>query len=99
LAKLLAQRANPGESIEVDVVGLALDYCVKSTALDAKSLGYETRVVLDATRAVNVTPGDDVKAMRELVTAGVALITSRDILPEHGRDLAQSRPIDLGIRL
>lgn len=55
----------------VDVVGLALDYCVKATALDSNNLGFITTVIVPATRAVNLTPGDDIKAVAELKKAGV----------------------------
>jgi nicotinamidase/pyrazinamidase len=56
---------------EVTVVGLALDYCVKSTAIDAQKLGFNTQVVLEGTRAVNVNPGDDKKAVEEMKSEGV----------------------------
>lgn len=59
---------------EVDVVGLALDYCVKATALDAKNLGFKTRVILDATRAVNLHPEDTNKAVLELTEKGIEVI-------------------------
>jgi nicotinamidase/pyrazinamidase len=55
----------------VHVAGLALDYCVKHTALDARRLGFEVVVHRDATRAVNVRPGDDERAIAELRAAGV----------------------------
>jgi nicotinamidase/pyrazinamidase len=55
----------------VHVAGLALDYCVKHTALDARRLGFEVVVHRDATRAVNVHPGDDERAVAELLVAGV----------------------------
>ena len=58
----------------VVVVGLAQDVCVKATALDARRLGYETTVVLGATRPVNVRPGDDRRAIADMVDAGVAVI-------------------------
>lgn len=57
----------------VVVVGLAEDVCVKATALDARRLGYETTVVLGATRAVNARPGDDQRAIDAMVAAGVAV--------------------------
>lgn len=56
---------------EVIVVGLALDYCVKFTALDAVKLGYKTSVKLSATRAVNLSPMDGDNAIKELQQAGV----------------------------
>lgn len=59
---------------EVHVVGLALDYCVKATALDAHSLGFKTSVILDATRSVNLAPKDGEKAVEELKSAGVDVL-------------------------
>jgi nicotinamidase/pyrazinamidase len=55
----------------IHVGGLALDYCVKHTALGARKRGFETVVHLDATRAVNVEPGDDERTIQELRDAGV----------------------------
>lgn len=56
---------------EVDIVGLAFDYCVKFTALDAASLGYTTRVLLNGTRSVDPSTVDATAA--ELEAAGVRL--------------------------
>jgi nicotinamidase/pyrazinamidase len=56
---------------EVTIVGLALDYCVKSTAIDAHNLGFQAKVLLDATRAVNVKPEDGQLAVDELRQQGV----------------------------
>jgi nicotinamidase/pyrazinamidase len=58
----------------VVVCGLATDYCVLSTALDANALGFETSVLLDAVRAVDLAPGDGDRALRELEAAGVRLV-------------------------
>ena len=58
---------------EVVVVGLAQDVCVKATALDALRLGYETSVVLSATRPVNLSPADEAAANEEMAAAGVTL--------------------------
>jgi nicotinamidase/pyrazinamidase len=58
---------------KVVVVGLATDYCVKATALDAVALGYTTTVVRDGVRAVDVEPGDGARAFDEMAAAGVAL--------------------------
>ncbi|MEZ4776041.1 MAG: bifunctional nicotinamidase/pyrazinamidase [Bacteroidia bacterium] len=60
----------------VYVVGLATDYCVKYTALDARSLGFETVLVADACRGVNLSPNDSQKAIEEMQAAGVTIITS-----------------------
>jgi nicotinamidase/pyrazinamidase len=58
----------------VDVAGLALDYCVKATALDAKRAGFEVVVHRDATRAVEVQPGDAERAVEELRAAGIEVV-------------------------
>ncbi|MBN7812000.1 bifunctional nicotinamidase/pyrazinamidase [Algoriphagus sp. H41] len=63
----------------VFVCGLALDYCVKFTATDAKELGFETFLVSDATRAVNLAPGDGAKAIQEMKTLGIKIITSKEL--------------------
>jgi len=59
----------------VVVCGLATDYCVKATALDAVRLGYPTTVLLEAIAAVNLSPGDGDRAVGELRAAGVALVS------------------------
>lgn len=61
---------------QVWVVGLATDYCVKFTALDAVAEGFQTSVVTDATKAVNLQPEDGVQALAEMEAAGITLITS-----------------------
>ena len=55
----------------VHVVGLALDYCVKATALDAREAGFGVIVHRAATRAVNVEPGDGERAVEEMRAMGV----------------------------
>jgi nicotinamidase/pyrazinamidase len=59
----------------VYIVGLAMDYCVKFTALDAQELGFKTHVIRDATRAVNLQPGDFERSEEELKKAGVHVIS------------------------
>jgi nicotinamidase/pyrazinamidase len=56
---------------DVHLVGLALDYCVKATALDARRAGFDVVVHRDATRAIDAQPGDDELALEELRKAGV----------------------------
>jgi len=63
----------------VDVVGLATEYCVKFTALDAVAEGFDTRVVLDACRGIERNPGDVARAVEELRKAGVGVLTSGDL--------------------
>jgi nicotinamidase/pyrazinamidase len=65
---------------DVVITGLATDYCVKFTALDAVGLGFHTTVVKDACRGVEVNPGDTDQALRDMVAAGVQVVESRDIL-------------------
>jgi nicotinamidase/pyrazinamidase len=55
----------------VVVCGLATDYCVKATALDATRLGFETAVLLDAIRPVELANGDGARAIEEMTAAGV----------------------------
>jgi len=63
----------------VFVCGLATDYCVKATALDAHAAGFATAVIADASAAVNVRPGDEAQALEELRTAGIDVVQSEDI--------------------
>jgi nicotinamidase/pyrazinamidase len=60
----------------VVVVGLATDYCINATALDAKRLGFETAVLTDAIAAVNLKPADGTKAIDDMVAAGVTTMRS-----------------------
>ena len=56
------------------VCGLATDYCVAATALDAAALGFETSVLLEGIRAVDLEPGDGARALEGLADAGVTLV-------------------------
>ena len=58
----------------VVIGGLATDYCVKATVLDAIALGYETHVLVDAVRAVEVAPGDGERALAAMAAAGAMLV-------------------------
>lgn len=58
---------------DVVVVGLATDYCVKETALDAARMGFSAAVLADGIRPVNLSPGDGARAIAELVGAGVVV--------------------------
>ena len=62
---------------EVWVGGLATDYCVKNTALDALRHGFRVRALADAMRAVNLRPGDDARAIEEMRAAGAEIVGSR----------------------
>lgn len=58
------------------VTGLATDYCVKASALDAAKNGFITYVVTDAVAAVNVKPDDGQKALEEMERASIILVDS-----------------------
>ena len=58
---------------QVVVVGLATDYCVRGTVLDARSLGFETSVLTGAVAAVELAPGDGAHALDEMAAAGAHL--------------------------
>jgi nicotinamidase/pyrazinamidase len=76
LADLLRERGVD----EVAVVGLATDYCVRASAIDACHEGFDTTVVTDAIRAVEVEPGDGERALEDMKQAGAKLVTSRELL-------------------
>ncbi len=58
----------------VVICGLATDYCVNATALDARRLGFETQVLMNAVAAVNLQPGDDERALTAMADAGAELV-------------------------
>lgn len=57
----------------VDIIGLATDYCVLFTALDAVQLGFDTTVILEGVRGVERTPGDSQRAVERMQEAGVRI--------------------------
>lgn len=59
---------------EVAVGGLATDYCVKETALDAIRLGYSVTVLADAVGSVDLRPGDGARAIAAMHAAGVRIV-------------------------
>lgn len=58
----------------LSVLGLATDYCVKFTVLDALSLGYPTRVIVDGCRGVELNAGDTANAIEAMRLAGAEII-------------------------
>ena len=66
---------------QVYVMGLATDYCVKFTALDALELGFDVYLIEDGCRAVNLKPGDGDAAVEEMRAAGVHIVESGAIGP------------------
>lgn len=65
---------------DVYIVGLATDYCVKFSALDAHSLGFTTYIIEDACRGVNLQDGDVKKAVAELEEKGIYVVQSKTFL-------------------
>ncbi|MBX3709266.1 MAG: bifunctional nicotinamidase/pyrazinamidase [Gammaproteobacteria bacterium] len=69
------------EKIEdIYIMGLATDYCVKYSALDARQLGFNVYLIEDACRGVALKPGDIALSLEEMQAAGVRLVKSRDII-------------------
>ena len=66
----------------VYILGLATDYCVKFTALDAKQLGFETYLVEDGCRGVDLATGDSAIAVREMQSAGIQNIQSETLFAQ-----------------
>ena len=60
-------------------MGLATDYCVKATALDAAALGFRTHLIEDGCRGVNLHPGDVARALEEMKQAGIGICPEAEI--------------------
>lgn len=65
---------------DVYIMGLATDYCVKYSALDARKLGFNVHVIVDACRGVELNAGDVERSLDEMQSAGVKLVFVKDIL-------------------
>jgi nicotinamidase/pyrazinamidase len=69
---------------EVYVCGLATDYCVKFTALDAARMGFKTYLIEDASRGVNLRPEDVPRGIEEMQQAGIKIVTSTELRHAQG---------------
>jgi len=76
----LADHLLKHKMINLYFVGLATDYCVLYSVLDALELGFQTWVIRDACRAINLKPGDDQKALDQMKERGAHIITSKEFL-------------------
>jgi nicotinamidase/pyrazinamidase len=65
----------------VYLMGLALDYCVKYSTLDARELGLKTYVIVDGCRGIDLKPGDVSRALDEMKRAGAILLKSSNLQP------------------
>jgi nicotinamidase/pyrazinamidase len=70
---------------DIYLMGLALDYCVKYSTLDARELGFNTHVIVDGCRGIELEPGDSARALDEMERAGAILLKSSDIWPARQR--------------
>lgn len=75
----LHARLRDGHVLRLFVGGLATDYCVRATVLDALTRGYRVVVVRDAVAAVDVQPGDGAQALRQMREAGALLAASGEL--------------------
>jgi nicotinamidase/pyrazinamidase len=64
---------------DIYLMGLALDYCVKYSALDARHLGLSTHVILDGCRGIEPELGDINRALDEMKRAGAAILKSGEL--------------------
>jgi nicotinamidase/pyrazinamidase len=76
----LARILRDNEVNELYVCGLATDYCVRASAIDACSEGFDVTVVEDAVRGVEVNPGDSERAFQEMRDAGARIATTDEVL-------------------
>lgn len=79
----LAQQLHRDKVKRVFVAGLATDYCVRATAIEARQHGFDVVVLTDAIAAVNVKPDDERKALDDMKGAGVRLATSGEFVDKQ----------------
>ena len=87
----LAQILRDHDVDEVYVCGLATDYCVRASAIDARREGFDVTVVEDAIRGVDVREGDSERALRDIREAGARSATSEEVLARLGAAAANPR--------
>jgi nicotinamidase/pyrazinamidase len=75
----LAEQLKKDGVRRVFVAGLATDYCVRATAIEAKQLGFDVVVLTDAIAAVNVKPEDEQKALDDMRSAGDEFATTAEL--------------------
>jgi len=76
----LAAELDRRDVVRLWIGGLATDYCVRASALDAREAGFHVVVLTDAIRAVNVQPDDGSRALEEMAAAGCTLATTPAVL-------------------
>ncbi len=78
----LDARLRKDNIVRLFIGGLATDYCVKSTVLDALHSGFEVVFLSDASKGVDVSPGDSEQAVDEMIKAGAVMAVYDDIIWE-----------------
>jgi nicotinamidase/pyrazinamidase len=74
----LAAQLHDQDIEEVIIGGLATDYCVKNTVLDALKHGFKVKALKNAMRAVDVQPGDGDRAIEEMRAAGADIVSTEE---------------------
>lgn len=78
--KNLAKFLKENKVEDLYIVGIATDFCVRASAIDALEEGFNTYIITDATKAVNNNPGDYEKTLIELEERGTKLVASQELL-------------------
>jgi nicotinamidase/pyrazinamidase len=86
----LEERLRQAGATELFVCGLATDYCVKNTVIDALALGFKVSVIEDCTRGVNLGRADSARALRLMTTKGAKSVSSSAIVKRLNRRVAMS---------
>lgn len=77
---------------DVFFAGFATEYCVKYSVLDAISLGFNTYIIYDACRGVNLNPDDSDKAVETMLKAGARLVRSHEVLTKKRHNKTDTIP-------
>ena len=85
----MARRLRERGTKRLLVGGLATDYCVRETVLDGLKYGFDVYYLDDASRAVNVKPGDAENAIEEMMAKGAKRIKLSDIAADHSTGVVQ----------
>jgi nicotinamidase/pyrazinamidase len=80
----LAEYLRSQNVMELYIMGLATDFCVRYTALDALASGFQIWIITDGCRGVNLQPGDDGRSLEAMRSAGALLTTSEKVLNGSG---------------
>ena len=76
----LEEYLQQAQVLRLFVAGLATDYCIRASALDALAKGFDTVILSDAIKAVNIKPDDGEKALNEMTNAKAKVATSKEFV-------------------